>query len=255
MGDGYSRKPRLLKGAIVQFVEMPIVPLPNVIIFQYNPETISRTLQGYDRTKLSEHKAIVDDKERTFAEPFDPSETFSVTLLLDATDALETQEAVAMLTGVADRMAALEMLLYPQTGLGGSLSTDITVSLGGPGADAQLDATAQLQDKLKQAKKPKVPVVLFIWGPGRIVPVRLTQLTIEEQQWNQLLYPTRAKVTVSMKVVTAASLAWDVFEGASESNGVDIAKACYEFTLAQKQVLALASSLHAKDGVMDLGPV
>jgi hypothetical protein len=258
MGDGYSRRPKLLKGAIVQFIEMPIVPLPNIIIFQYNPETLSRSLAPWDRTsKAGEHTAMVadDDKEHTFVEPFHPDETFSVSLLIDATDALETEEPVAMVTGVADRMAALEMLLYPQTdGLGGGLTMDVTVSLGGPGADAQLDASAETIEKLKQAKKPKVPVVLFIWGPGRIVPVRLTKIDIEEQAWNQLLYPTRAKVTVGMKVITSEALAWDVIEGGSEKNGVDIAKACYEFTIAQKQVLALANLLHVKDAILDLLP-
>jgi len=44
MPEGYSRSPKLLKGALVQFSAPFLVPVPNVIIFQYNPETLSRTL-------------------------------------------------------------------------------------------------------------------------------------------------------------------------------------------------------------------
>ena len=49
------------------------------------------------------------------AQPLDPGETVNLTLELDATDELEDPDnnQVAVIAGVADRLAALEMLLYP----------------------------------------------------------------------------------------------------------------------------------------------
>jgi len=44
-----------------------------------------------------------------------------------------------------------------------------------------------------------LPVVLFFWGPGRIIPVRVTALSIEEQQFSPTLYPIRAKATIGLQ--------------------------------------------------------
>lgn len=246
MGDGYSRSPKLLKGAIVQFVEMPIVPIPNIIVFQYNPDTLSRTLTPYAPPDPSASKDAPPavTPAAPAAQPFDPTESFNLTLFLDASDALETPEShpVAFVTGVADRIAALEMLLYP-TGdsLLGSLVGSINVSIGGGGISASL---------VKSAAAPEVPVTLFIWGPGRIVPVRLTTFSVEEQQWNQLLYPTRAKVTIGMKVITKEALD----KPGNSSAGKEIAKFCYDFTRGQKEVLALANVANTVESILGILP-
>ena len=118
MSNGYSRSPKLLKGALVEFSERFIGPIPNIIVFQYNPETITRSYEVYNPFQQED----VTDKEgkkigtshwvSANAQPFDPPETFSLTLELDATDDLETSDPIALATGVADRIAALEMLLY-----------------------------------------------------------------------------------------------------------------------------------------------
>src|SRR5260370_30103427 len=114
MANGYSQSPRLLKGAIIQFSAPLLVPIPNIIIFQYNPEKMTRTLTpwappapppGGDDPKV----------EAALAQPYDPQETFILSLELDAADALEAPDThpVASVFGVADRLAAIEMLLYP----------------------------------------------------------------------------------------------------------------------------------------------
>lgn len=250
MGDGYSRSPKLLKGAIVQFKEMPIVPIPNIIVFQYNPDSLSRSLTPYAPPEPAA-KSGGDTPPGTTpadpaAQPFDPTETFNITLFLDATDALETPEShpVAFVTGVADRIAALEMLLYP-TGdsLLGGLVGSISVSIGGAGGGI----SASLK---KTAAAPEVPVTLFIWGPGRIVPVRLTSFSVEEQQWNQLLYPTRAKVTVGMKVITKEALD----KPGNSTAGKEIAKFCYDFTRGQKEALALANVANTVESILGILP-
>lgn len=240
MTYGYSRSPKLLRGAIVQFTRMPIVPIPNIIIFQYNPQSLSRSMTSYapqqaavDPTRTAETPSTA--AASTTSAAFDPAEQFSVTLFLDATDALEYPEKhpVAALSGVADRLAALELLLYPANdSLLGSLVGSLSVSVGAGGLSASMQ-------KFTPAENPQVPVTLFVWGPGRIVPVRLTNMNVEELAWNELLYPTRAKVTVAMRVLTKDALAKDIESGASAGSGKDIAMFCYDFTRAQKEALAL----------------
>ncbi len=251
MGDGYSRSPKLLKGAIVQFVKMPIVPIPNIIIFQYNPDTLQRTLTPYAPPERSALTATGTPPSTTpvdpTAQPYDPAESFNLSLVLDASDALEVPERhpIAFVTGVADRIAALEMLLYPAgDSLLGGLVGSINVSIGGGGISASLQ---------KSAAQPEVPVTLFIWGPGRIVPVRLSTFNVEEQQWNQLLYPTRAKVTLGLKVITKDALT--PAAGASDSADKKIARFCYDFTRAQKELLALANIANTVEAVAGVASV
>lgn len=43
--------------------------------------------------------------------------------------------------------------------------------------------------------------VLFVWGPGRIFPVRVKDFQVEEQAYSPLLYPIRARVTVGLEVL------------------------------------------------------
>ena len=109
MPTGYSRSPKLIKGALIEFSERFLGPIPNVIVFQYNPETMSRTLEVWQPPSSPGQSA---DTAST-AQPQDPPETFSLDLELDATDALELPNShpVAVNFGVADRIAAMEMLL------------------------------------------------------------------------------------------------------------------------------------------------
>src|SRR4051794_19074924 len=138
MADGYSRSPFVLKGALVQFsAPLPIpIPIPNIILFQYNPESMSRSFMAYDPKAPSKAQAGAGGEAAVplvagDGQPFDPQETFSLSLLLDATDALEAPEVhpVAFVSGVADRMAALEMLLYPSSS-GGVLQSAVASLFG-----------------------------------------------------------------------------------------------------------------------------
>ena len=78
-----------------------------------------------------------------------------------------------------------------------------------------------------------VPIVLFYWGPGLIVPVRIESFSVEEQAYSPTLFPLRAKVTLGMKVLDAAAF------GNDKRAVVKIVKACYLYTRAQKETLAL----------------
>jgi hypothetical protein len=248
-----SVSPRLLKGAIIQFRAGLIVPIPNIIVFQYNPELLSRTLVPFDAEAAGQKSGAAPTADGTNAptgphdQPFDPTEQLNLTLLFDAADLLEQPElhAGVFVTGVADRIAALETLLYPvNTGLTSSLIGSRKVSLGPVrfGAQATVEAVPNKE----------VPVILFVWGLGRIVPVRLTTFAVDELQQNPLLYPHRARVTIGMKVITAESLEAD--KDTADSTGKAIAKFAYKFTQKQKQVLALANIAHTVESTIGLWP-
>ena len=46
------------------------------------------------------------------------------------------------------------------------------------------------------------PFILFVWGPQRVLPVRLTSLSITEEAYDPLLNPIRAKAELSLNVLS-----------------------------------------------------
>jgi len=268
----YPNSPFLLKGALIYFGAPMLIPVPNIIVFQYNPETMTRSLTPWqppakrvvpvvpevDTSGNLKNESELKAYNETLAklsQPYDPTETFSLVLELDATDALEHPEThpVAVATGVADRLAAIEMLLYPPGdsllgGLLGSVSGSVSFSAGGLSVGASAGAD------LEQLKRKDAPIVLFFWGPGRIVPVRITSLSIEEQQFSPLLYPTRAKATIGIRVLNPHDLVTVSGDPASGA-AVEIAKACYKFTRGQKEALALANLANAVESIVGMLPI
>jgi hypothetical protein len=227
MVTGYSRSPRLVKGAIIQFASPLLMPKPNTIIFQYNPETMTRSLTPW--VPPSDEQIKNDKKiENNLAQPYDPEETFNITLELDAADDLETPflHPVAVATGVADRIAALEMLMYPAPvdTLSGPTSGTLTPAPQNPAAAGAGTVTP--------AQRQTIPLILFYFGPGRTVPVRITTFSIDEQAYSPSLYPLRAKVTLGLKVLDPVALVDD------GSAAFRLAKACYQDNRNKKLDLA-----------------
>lgn len=258
MANGYTRSPKLLKGALIQFSAPMLIPIPNIIIFQYNPETMTRNLEPWKPAEKVTYESKAEAEKaaaeliNTLAQPFDPQETFSLTLELDATDALESpgSHPVATIAGVADRISAMEMLCYPPGpgALGGLLNVSVSVSIGAGGISASVGAAADV------VPRREVPIVLFFWGPGRIVPVRITSFSVEEQQYSPLLYPIRAKVSLGLTVLNENNLL-NVAGDTSQSATVEIAKACYKFTQAQKEALALANLANSVESIIGMLPL
>jgi hypothetical protein len=265
---GYSQTPKLLKGALIYFGAAMLIPVPNIIIFQYNPESMTRTLNPWQplelpKIKLRENEKLEDneafqarvEKLTTLAQPYDPAETFSLVLELDATDALETPDKhpVASLTGVADRLAAIEMLMYPPgDSLAGSLLGSVGVSLSVSAGGVSFGASGG--GALEAVARKEAPIVLFFWGPGRIVPVRIMSLSIEEQQFSPTLYPLRAKATIGVRVLATKDL---VMADGNPATGavVTIAKGCYNFTRLQKEALATANLANSVESIIGMLPI
>lgn len=262
---GYSQTPLLLKGALIYFGAPMLIPIPNLIIFQYNPETMTRTLTPWqpptrevtvDDAGTATRADLTNQQRHSLSQPYDPAETFSLVLELDATDALEHPEShpVAFVSGVADRLAAIEMLMYPPGdsllgGLLGSVAGSVSFSAGGVSAGFEAGGAAAATLERRQ-----VPIVLFFWGPGRIVPVRITSLSIEEQQFSPLLYPIRAKATLGVKVLDLDDLVTVSGDPASGA-AVEMAKACYKFTRGQKEVLATANLANSVESIIGMLPI
>ncbi len=52
-----------------------------------------------------------------------------------------------------------------------------------------------------------LPAALFVWGPRRVVPVRLTTLDITERAFDAQLNPTRAEARIVLTVLTPEEIA------------------------------------------------
>jgi len=262
--SGYTRTPTILKGALIYFGAPMLIPIPNIIIFQYNPEKLTRSLKPWQPATRSlsvndegniERSELSNEQKLALSQPYDPEESFTLDLQLDATDALEHPEShpIAFISGVADRLAAIEMLMYPPGdsllgGLMGTVSGSVSSMGGDVGVGGSLDSSlANLENK-------KVPIVLLFWGPGRIVPVRITSLSIEEQEFSPLLYPIKAKASVGVRVLTPNDL---VGLDGDPADGllVDIAKGCYAFTRGQKEVLATANLANSVESIINMLPI
>lgn len=176
----FPKSPRLLKGAIVGID--PFNPLASVIVFQYNPETLTRTL--YARTAMAQNEGA---KSEAFVLTGAPEETIKLDVEIDATDRLEKGEATAVRMGIYPQLSALEMLIYPK-------SARII-------ANAYLGLMGTLE-----VIPPEAPLTLFIWGPKRVLPVRLTGFTITEQAYDTNLNPIRAKVSLNLQVLSYSDL-------------------------------------------------
>ena len=96
-----------------------------------------------------------------------------------------------------------------------------------------------------------IPVTLFIWGPGRIVPVRVTALTVTESLYDSALNPTHAEAQVSLRVLTPAEL---VAASADDDVLADLATIAYTYTLTLRQTLALANLANAAESIIGMIP-
>lgn len=178
----FPNSPRLLKGAIVG-VDI-FNPLASVILFQYNPETLTRSLSARIPERPWGQQAARSDAMR-LAGP--PEETIQLEIEIDAADQLEQADDTATTVGVHPALASLEMLLYPK-------------------AVAMITNNALLRAGIKEVAAPEAPLTLFVWGRKRVLPVRLTGFSITEQAFDPRLNPIRASVSLSLTVLNYQDL-------------------------------------------------
>jgi hypothetical protein len=178
--SSFPGSPRLLKGAIIGLD--PVNPLASVVVFQYNPDTMTRRLEA-----RSTGGGEGSDRSEAFRLTGPPKETITLNVEVDAADQLEQVNPVAVASGVHPTLAALEMLLYPKS---------LTVI-----ANAALAQIGNLE-----IIPPEAPLTLFVWGPARVLPVRVTSFSITEQAFDTALNPILAKVDLSLQVLSYVDL-------------------------------------------------
>ena len=244
MPSGFSKSPILLKGALVSFSGQLVSAVPTVIAFQYNPESMTRSLEvwGPDAGGSSidsQNPGAAAALSQSRAQPKNPAESIDIALEFDAADFMENPDSfpVESVSGIADRIAAIEMLLYPQAdSLIGGLLGSVGGALGGAVGDALSSAAGALNASI--VPRGTVPIVLFAWGPNLILPVRIISYSVEEQAFSPLLYPIRAKVSLRMKVLTPPN---DFSSKPVRDVDEELAIAAYDFTMTQRKAMAAAN--------------
>jgi len=177
--SSFPGSPQVMKGAIVG--ADPLNPLASVIVFQYNPDTMTRTLKA--QTTSSDNA----DKGEALRLKGPPRETIKVDVEIDAADQLEVADATATTVGLHPTLASLEMLLYPKS------ATAI--------ANEALAAAGVIEIIPVEA-----PLTLFVWGAMRTLPVRIDEFSITEEAFDPILNPIRAKVSLSLQVLNYQDL-------------------------------------------------
>ena len=226
-----------MRGALVQLMPTFLVPVPNVIVFQYNPETMTHS---WTQPESATGEAA---RSNPLAVRGLPGEEFSFSISMDALDMISDGTAVARgaatASGVYTRLAALEMLLFPaQAFAAGGL-------VGQVGASLLNRATVPS----RSVPESQAPVVLFVWGPERILPVRVTNLTITEKFYDELLNPTHAEATLGLRVLTPEELLQ------VGGPAAPVAKAAYLYSQGLRQTLAVANLENATESIIGMLPV
>ncbi|MBC9251678.1 hypothetical protein A9179_15500 [Pseudomonas alcaligenes] len=178
---GFSQSPKVLKGGII-LIDPASGAVQRVIALQYNPDSLSRSLQPQSvggSAALSEPLRLKGP----------PIETIKLDAEIDATDQLEfpDQHRTAVEVGLHPQLAALETIVYPDSG---ALIRN-----------NQLANAGTLEIVPVQA-----PLPLFVWSRSRVVPVRITDFAIVEEAFDASLNPIRARISLGMRVLNVNDL-------------------------------------------------
>lgn len=179
---GYSNSPRVIKGGLV-LLDPAGSRAQRVIPLQYNPDSLTRTLQ----VQTAGGEAGNRSEAVRFNGP--AIETLRLEAEIDATDQLEypEQHHAVLAHGIQPHLAALELLAHPSSG-------------------QLIDRNTQAASGTLEIAPIEAPLLLFVWGPSRVVPVRLTEFSITEEAFDPLLNPIRAKLTLGLRVLTVDDL-------------------------------------------------
>ncbi|MFB3764640.1 MAG: hypothetical protein ACE14P_05265 [Methanotrichaceae archaeon] len=180
----FPNSPRLLKGGLV-LLDPDTSAVQRIITLQYNPDTLSRTLQvqGVGDT---------GDRSQALRLKGPPVETIKLDAEIDASDQLEfpDQNPDATDLGIFPQLAALESIIYP---LSSHLQENRSLASSGTLEIIPMEA----------------PLCLFVWSKNRTVPVRITDFSVTEEAFDPSLNPIRAKVSLGMRVLNIDDLGFE----------------------------------------------
>lgn len=207
MSGGFPNKPRILRGAFVEYgLSLP----PLFVVFQFNPLELTRNRSlsfsepnppapipssGTTGSSGTRSAPLESTTRRRFYDKFSDllelqknqvvtvqEESIGFDIRLDATDKLDEGDAVTEQFGISPQLATLELMMHPK---GESL-------IGRAGG-------------FSFTKGDKPPMILFIWGRKRVLPVNINSLSIKESEFSADLNPIRATVSVKLTVIEGQS--------------------------------------------------
>jgi hypothetical protein len=181
---GFPGSPRMLRGGLVR-IDPTARQLMDVVVFQYNPDSLTRTIQP---------RAIggePGDRLEVLRLTGPPHETIKFDAEIDAADQLEDPAAAAsqpvVEQGLLPALAVLERLVTPTA--------------------AELAAVDALYDSgMLEVAPMESPLVVLVWGVKRVVPVLVSSLSFTEDAFDPSLQPIRVKASIECKVLTSSDL-------------------------------------------------
>lgn len=219
----------LLKGAMLEYRSDFLGPLPNVVIFQFNPDTMTRAIQIPSRPTGGSRRETTQAGDP-------PVENITIKVEFDAADQLNSNNPLARTFGIGPQLAALEKMVYPSNKIGGLIGAAIDAigdALGGG------DSSPPTQP----IPREQYPRILFIWGVTRILPVTISSMSITEQQYDFLLNPVRAEVNLGLAVNSIRNCTDD-----------NVAKGAFEYSSLAKEAQAILNLANTVELAAELIP-
>lgn len=218
----------MLRGALIEYGTDLIGPIPNVVIFQFNPESLTRALQVPPRPTGATQRETTQAGEKTF-------EKISFKAHFSAANLLDEDKVLARMFGIGPQLAALEKMVLPSAKI---------VGLIGAVIDKIASAAAPPAPPAQPIPREKYPRILFIWGPTRVLPVTIDSMTIAEQEYDFLLNPVRAEVDITLSVIAIDQCSDDV-----------LAKGALEYSTIAKEAMAIANLANTAEQIFELIPI
>jgi hypothetical protein len=178
----FPGSPRLLKGGLV-LLDPESGAVRGAIALQYNPETLSRSFQ------IQAAGADGGDRSQALRLKGPAVETYKLDVIVSAIDQLEFpgQNPNAVAFGVQPQLALLEALIQPPS--------------------ARLLANNALaQSGALEIVPMQTALSVCVWSTSRVVPVRVSELCINDEAVDPALNPIQAKVSLGLRVLSVDDL-------------------------------------------------
>ncbi len=214
MPGGFKNKPKILRGAFVEY-GLSIPPL--FVVFQFNPVQLTRNRSlsfsvpnepqtaatGGETEESRQQRAMtIQTSMREFHQRYDDltdlrddqqvriqEESISFEIRLDATDKLNEGDTITEQFGITPQLSTLELMVHPKDE---SLLGELLGLLSSSG--------------FSFTRSPNPPMILFIWGRKKVLPVNINSLNITETEFSTDLNPIRATASVSLTVIEGKNI-------------------------------------------------
>jgi hypothetical protein len=227
MPGGFGNKPKILRGAFVEYgLSLP----PLIVPFQFNPVQLSRSRSLSFRATRKKPAKKWAEKEGQLVQEQEESlslkalhqkkdslldirdeqtvdvqeETISFEIRLDATDKLNQGDTIAEQFGIAPQLATLEAMVQPKS----------ESFLG------ELLPNLETEKGFSFTKSKNPPMILFIWGRKRVLPVNINGMDVTETEFSADLNPIRATVSVSLIVIEGPNVPYSYSKAMKEAMSV-----------------------------------